>query len=506
MRSARHVSVALVALCNLAPLACGGDDAGDGSAGTSTGAASSTSAATGDSDATTATTSTTTGEPTTSSASTGTGTTGTTSDATTADPTTGSSTGSGTDTGVVEPTESNIKHVVVFIQENHSFDNYFGHYCKAPAGSAPDCTDGPDCCEGAPAFEPSGSPPVVLDDALNADRDPDHTQPCELAEMNGGKMDRYVVGPDCASPKNFAIADAATAKVYHQWAGQYALADRYFQPIVGQSSANDMYFAIASYQFTDNEYKPDSNGQGCINPLVDTITYQGVQTIGDVLIAGSPEPGQRFGHYAEGYQDMLDSLLCPLPPIDCPALVPTGPCDYDCSDNPFQYYEQWQDNPTFMHDFEQLADDVNNDTLPAVSFVKLVGYHNEHPGYGTKISAGTGFLKQAVDQILASPRADDTLILVTWDEGGGYFDHIKPPANNPIDDKPYGTRVPLLAIGRFARKNHVSHVVMEHSSILKFVELNFTGETGQLGNRDTNVNNIGSLLDPAQTGLVIPEQ
>jgi hypothetical protein len=48
--------------------------------------------------------------------------------------------------------------------------------------------------------------------------------------------------------------------------------------------------------------------------------------------------------------------------------------------------------------------------------------------------------------------------------------------------------------------------VMEHSSILKFVEYNFTGETGQLGNRDTNVNNIGSLLDPAETGLVIPEQ
>lgn len=318
-------------------------------------------------------------------------------------------------------------------------------------------------------------------------------------------MDRYVVGPACASPKNFAVADPVTAKLYHDWAGQYALADRYFQPIVGQSSANDMYFAIASYQFTDNEFKPDSNGEGCINPLVDAVTFDGVQTIGDVLTAGRPDPGLRFGHYAEGYQDMLDTPLCPLAPLDCPALVPTDPCTYDCADNPFQYYSQWTDNLTFMHDFEQLAADVTADTLPAASFVKPVGYHNEHPGYGTKISAGTTFLKAAVDQILASPRADDTLILVTWDEGGGYFDHITPPANNPIDDKPYGTRVPLLALGRFARKNHVSHVVMEHSSIIKFIEFNFTGETGQLGNRDTNVHNIGSLLDPAQTGLVIPE-
>ena len=93
---------------------------------------------------------------------------------------------------------------------------------------------------------------------------------------------------------------------------------------------------------------------------------------------------------------------------------------------------------------------------------------------------------------------------MTYDESGGFFDHVAPPATSTIDMQPYGPRVPLLAIGAFARKNFVSHVVMEHSSIVKFIEWNWLGATGQLGTRDTQVNNIGSLLDPAMTGTTVP--
>src|ERR1019366_3146874 len=76
---------------------------------------------------------------------------------------------------------SSIKHLVVLIQENHSFDTYFAGYCTAPTGSNPTCTTGPSCCETAPAKDPgSGMPPVVLDDMENATWDPNHTQVCEL--------------------------------------------------------------------------------------------------------------------------------------------------------------------------------------------------------------------------------------------------------------------------------------------------------------------------------------
>jgi len=135
-------------------------------------------------------------------------------------------------------------------------------------------------------------------------------------------------------------------------------------------------------------------------------------------------------------------------------------------------------------------------TLPAVTYIKALGYKTEHPGYGDTVSAGTTFVGATVDAIEGSTYAPNTLILVTWDEGGGFFDHVTPPAANPVDNQPYGTRVPLLAIGPLANAGTVSHVTMEHSSIVKFIEQHWFGQTGQLNGRDATVANIGSLLDP----------
>jgi phospholipase C len=127
------------------------------------------------------------------------------------------------------------------------------------------------------------------------------------------------------------------------------------------------------------------------------------------------------------------------------------------------------------------------------------------PGEGDTISAGVGFTTALVNTIMSSPYAADTLILVTWDESGGYYDHVAPPPASTIDRQPYGPRVPLLAIGNFVAPGTIAHTEMEHSSIVKFIEWNWLGgKTGQLGTRDTVVNNIGSLLDPSTTGTTVP--
>ena len=134
--------------------------------------------------------------------------------------------------------------------------------------------------------------------------------------------------------------------------------------------------------------------------------------------------------------------------------------------------------------------------------MKGAGYKNEHPGYGTLISPGVAQVMGIVEHVAATPYGQDTLILLTWDEGGGYWDHVSPPS--PIDQYPYGTRVPLLAIGHFARRGVVSHVQLEHASVVKFLEWNFLGATGQLDARDAIVHNLGSLLDPAMVGVAVP--
>lgn len=400
-------------------------------------------------------------------------------------------------------TPSKIEHVVIVVQENHTFDGHFGTYCTAPAGSAPGCTTGPACCEAPPATEPSGSPPIVLDDDANGSYDPNHSQACELTEIDDGKMDRFVTGGDskCSNPDNFAISAPSVVNPYHDYASQYAIADRYFQSIAGQSSANDMYLAVAKFVFLDNEVKPDAVGKEC-NLTAKTARFDGM-TIADLLIAKQ----KTINFYAEGYgAAKVSPGQCPKAPDDCGLGLPLYPCSFDPGDVPFLYYKQLATSPDFMRDYTELAGDLAKGTLPNVAYVKAIGYRSEHPGYKTALSPGVAFVDTLVKSILASSYKDNTLVLVTWDEGGGYFDHVAPPATNPADGKPYGTRVPLLVLGRFARENYVSHVPLEHSSIVKFLEWNFLdGTTGQLGGRDSNVNNLGSLIDPTQTERPVPE-
>jgi phospholipase C len=393
------------------------------------------------------------------------------------------------------PLPKAIKHIVLIVQENHTFDSYFGAYCTAKAGSDPSCTVGPACCEAAPAKEPTGASPVVLDDEENAGYDPPHTYVCEFDQVDHGLMDRFVKGAECSNPRNFAVAPAGSLPLYHGWAQRFALGDRYFQPVLGSSSSNDMYLAVARFVFEDNKVKPDSIGAGCTLPATKG-KYSGVTTLPDLLI----QRNFRFAAYLQGYYATRQSSFCVAPPADCPARLPTPPCTYDPSDTPFQYYEQFTDNLTYMRDYTDLARDIADGKLADFVYVKAVQYRNEHPGYGTKMSMGFTFVKDTVDAIF-SKYADDTLILLTWDEGGGYFDHVPPPPTSKVDGKPYGTRVPILAIGKFARRNFVSHVVMEHSSIVKFVEWNFLDKTGQLAGRDAEVHSIASLLDPTTTRL-----
>jgi phospholipase C len=398
-----------------------------------------------------------------------------------------------------------IEHVVVIVQENHTFDTHFGGYCTAPAGSNPSCTTGPSCCEAMPATDPSGAKPVVLTDHAHAVFDPNHDEACEITEVNGGKMDGFVVGDGgggCPSPQNLAIADPTIIKPYWDLAGENALADRYFQPMIGASWGNDMFLAGAGYQFTDNQYGP----QGAVGLTCNddgTPKQLTGKTIGDLLTAASVT----WAWFNEGYAAMQAAAPgCANSPPDCPFPLPTDPCVFDPGDVPFEFFASTVDNAATMKDAASFESALTSGALPQVSFVKAVGYHQEHPGHDITLSAGVKWATGIIQSVESSPYAASTLVLLTYDEGGGFYDHVAPPPANTADGQPYGTRVPLLAVGPFVKTNYVSHVVLEHSSIVKFLEWNFLGQkTGQLGGRDANVNNLGSLLDPNRTGIAVPE-
>ena len=416
---------------------------------------------------------------------------------------------------------------MLIVEENHTFDAYFGRYCKAEPGSNPTCTMGPACCESAPRQEPGGATPIVLDDASNFAADRDHAQDCELQQIDGGKMDRFVagsvgaatclgVGPSCSSPSNWALAGPDTMAPYWALADGNALADRYFQPVAGSTASNNMYFAVAHFQFFDNAAVPIAVGSpsNCTSSIcLDGMPtrYSGRNTVADLIL----QAGKTFTVYADGYAGAVEAgpSSCASIPPECPysscldhPLACHG-CIYDASDIPFVYYKQFADSP-HIKDYLELQRDLDAGALPNFAFVKARLYRNEHPNVST-ISDGAAFVTDTIDRIEASSYADNTLVLLTWDEGGGFFDHVSPPASIDTDTSgkpvPYGTRVPFLAVGSLVRKGVVSHVRMEHSSIVRFLEYNFVGPVGQLGFNDAKVNNLGSLLDPSKTGIRIPE-
>ena len=397
-------------------------------------------------------------------------------------------------------------------RENHSFDSYFGGYCQAPAGSNPKCTDGPKCCEAAPAKDAlTGSPSIRLDDHSNGSRDPNHERECETIEIDGGKMDRYVLATEkktkgkCGDIRNFAVADAKSIAPYVKLAREGALADRYFQSLVGASSGNDMYFARAAFVFDDNDAIPDSAGSVCVGgPPGKIKTYEG-KTIGDLLSDCAVD----WSFYAEGYtieRDAEKNHTCPTPLPECRSHKKDYPCLFDPSDVPFQYYLSTRDDPRFMKDLAAFKADIVAKKLPPSALSR--GWVSAPSTPATIFRSATARLSSEASSKKYSPPlyAEKTLILMTMDESGGFADHIAPPPTSKIDNQPYGARVPLFAIGPFARKGQISHVTLEHSSIVKFIEWNWLGgKTGQLGTRDTEVNNLGSLIDARRAGTQVPE-
>ena len=402
------------------------------------------------------------------------------------------------------PPKSSIQHVVVIVQENHTFDNYFANYCAQrldPKTKKPVCDGGPSTYPG------TTTPPIVLDDTTNAKFDPNHEQACEVAEIDSGKMDDFVTAPRtrsiCGDARNFAYAASGAASpvaYYQQLATKGALADRYFQSVAGQSTSNDMYFWTTRFEFVDNAYDAQAVGTKCSTTLTkkeydDVTDPTANRNLGKTL----SDAGVTWAWYGEGYAAMQGAGSgCPATPSDCPIPIHSSPCVYDPGDMPSQFFTSSVDQPAHMRDYAQLATDLSSNKLPSVVFVKAIGYKTEHPGLGQQITPGVTFVRQTVDAIQHSKAAKHTLVLLTYDESGGYYDHVTPPATSAVDQQPYGPRLPMVAVGAPVRTGAVSHTQLEHASIVKFIEWNWLkGKTGQLAGRDATAHNLGSLLTPS---------
>jgi phospholipase C len=137
---------------------------------------------------------------------------------------------------------------------------------------------------------------------------------------------------------------------------------------------------------------------------------------------------------------------------------------------PFAYFSNYAENTTgrteHLKDETEFFTAVQAGTLPAVSFVKPIGIENEHPGYAD-IVTGEKHVEEIINAIRNGPNWKDCVIIITYDENGGFWDHVAPPV---IDKWGPGTRVPGIIISPFAKKGFIDHTQYETLSILRLIE------------------------------------
>ena len=160
---------------------------------------------------------------------------------------------------------------------------------------------------------------------------------------------------------------------------------------------------------------------------------------------------------------------------------------------PFAYFRKYApgspSRENHLKDEKDFFASLENETLPAVSFVKPLGKYDEHAGYST-VFAGEQHAANLIEQVKHSPYWRKTAVIVTYDDFGGWYDHVAPPK---IDRWGPGGRVPMLVISPHARKGFVDHTFYDHTSILRFIEWRYGLEP--LADRDAKANNLLEAFD-----------
>jgi acid phosphatase len=177
---------------------------------------------------------------------------------------------------------------------------------------------------------------------------------------------------------------------------------------------------------------------------------------------------------------------------------------------PFNYFSRYApgtaDRAAHLKDEVEFIASAQNGTLPQVSFVKPLGNENEHPGYASEAN-GSDHLVDLIRAIETGPQAGNTLIVVTYDEFGGAWDHVPPPGlgtDGPHDQYGPGTRIPALFIARSFTRSGVDHTVYDTTSIMATIEHEFgldpVAARGDIIPRDRLVNDLGNAVSTGRRG------
>jgi phospholipase C len=357
----------------------------------------------------------------------------------------------------VVPHLSALQHIVVLMQENRSYDNYFGALHR----------------EGQPASEPVPKAPAgstirpFHQSAMCDVADVNHSWTGTHAEINNGRMDGFatqnMVAKDPTGSRAFGSYDSSDLLFYYRLANTFGIGDRYFASVPGPTYPNRFYeMAGTSFGHIANDRPPAG---GFTQPSI-------------------------FGRLQQAGVSWTV---------------------YDAQFPTASFFADVQAHLDHVKPYSQYLADAAAGTLPQVAFVEptyigsVTTETDEHPPANPQ--EGQQFSAGVVRALMSSPNWSSSAMVLTWDEHGGYYDHVAPPAAPTPDTIPpmlaagdvpagfnqYGPRVPVLVVSPFSKPHFVSHQVSDHTSILSLIEHRF--QLPPLTRRDAQANPLLEYFD-----------
>ena len=409
--------------------------------------------------------------------------------------------GCGSDAPSPREARGHLEHLIFIIQENRSFDHYFGTY--PGADGIPMLYGRPTTCVPDPFLRGRCVGPYHDPSLTNAGGP--HTDQDAAMDVHGGRMDgfiralrtrgsafcqKFTFDPGCADTKGSTSAsqvpdvmgwhDAREIPNYWAYAERYVLQDRMFESAFSWS--------LPSHLYTVSAWSADCRTSDPMSCRTD-LDKPGHESAGSP--PGTPfswtdityllhEQGVSWGYYvARG-----TNVRCSTDPIGC--ALEGSPVGTPTIWNPLPNFSTVQENGQLgnIQEVDKFYRAAKDGTLPTVSWVVPDDDLSEHPP--KSIAAGQAFVTSLVNEVMRGPEWSTSAIFITWDDWGGFYDHVEPPK---VDRYGYGLRVPGLLISPWARAGFIDHQTLSFDAYLKLIEDLYLG---------------GQRLDPATDGRPDP--
>jgi phospholipase C len=385
----------------------------------------------------------------------------------------------------IDPAIHKIRHVVVIMQENRSFDSYFGTY--PGADGIPMKNGVPTVCVPDPM---NGGCVRPYHDSNDVNGGGPHDAANATADIDGGKMDGFVTeaegaqhgcvnttNPNCRNSGRVDVMgyhDGRDIPNYWAYARNFVLQDHMFEP--------NASWSLPAHLFLVSEWSAKCSRRGdpmsCVNALqspADPPDFKHGKN-------GAPLPPPDYAwtdltyllhahHVSWGYYVFPGTQPdCADDEMTCKALPQNAKTPGIW--NPLPYFDTVRHDGQLsdirpIHDFYAAA---RAGTLPAVSWVTPAGPVSEHPP--ARVSAGQDYVTGLINTIMKGPDWKSTAIFLAWDDWGGFYDHVKPPV---VDENGYGLRVPALVISPYAKRGYIDHQTLSFDAYAKFIEDDFLG-------------------------------